>query len=183
VSVVHNTNGQVYALTVVTPILDGHETGLAEYLDALAPGEQSPLARVPGTHFARWVIIGDVIYEGLEQEDRDHLKQPRLLFTSNFDGRLEPYLEALRVGLGESADRIWSHCRGYPGSADARPFADYFRAHQINSSLFFAAYGDRTVEDVTRSLTMRKRLIEFALRAQGLGAVELKRAFLQDFGS
>lgn len=65
----YNISGQVYALTVLTPILDGHETELAEYLDTLPAGEQSPLARVPGTHFARWVIIGDVVYEGLEQEE------------------------------------------------------------------------------------------------------------------
>jgi hypothetical protein len=183
VSGAHNISGQVYALTVLTPILDGHETELAEYLDTLPPGEQSPLARVPGTHFARWVIIGDVVYEGLEQKERDHLKQPRLLFTSNFDGELAPYLEALRVGLSESADEIWGHCRGYPRSADARAFTDYFAAHQVNNSLFFAAYGDRTVADVRRSLALRTELIDFALRAQGLGAVELKRAFLESFGT
>jgi hypothetical protein len=57
------------------------------------------------------------------------------------------------------------------------------RHHQIDSSLFFAAYGDRTVQDVKRSLAVRTKLIEFALRAQGLGAVELKAAFLEAFGA
>ena len=44
------------------------------------------------------------------------------------------------------------------------------RDHQIDSSLFFAAYGDRTVEHVKRSLALRTKLIEFALHAQGLPA-------------
>ena len=42
------------------------------------------------------------------------------------------------------------------------------RPHQIDSSLFFAAYGERTVAEVKRSLALRTQVIEFALRAQGL---------------
>jgi len=179
----HNISGQAYSLTVLTPIIDGHETELAQYLDALQSGDESPLAGVRGTHFARWVLVGDVIYEGGHQGEREHLKRARLLFTSNFDGALEPYLEALRTGLGTSADEIWRHCIGYPGVEDAGAFADYLGHHQIDSSLFFAAYGDRTVEDVKSSLARRTRFVGFALRAQGLAAPELKAAFLQEFGS
>jgi hypothetical protein len=178
----NNISGQAYSLTVLTPVIDGHETHLAQYLDALPSGDQSPLASVPATHFARWVVIDDVIYEGPDQGDRDHLKHPRLLFTSNFDGALEPYLEAMRTGLGETADVIWGHCMGYPGRDDAEAFHRYMLHHQIDSSLFFAAYGDRTVQDVKRSLAVRTKLIEFVLRAQGLGAGDLKGAFLEEFG-
>ncbi len=104
-----NTSGQAHALTVLTPILAGHESLLAALLDTFPSGRGSPLAAVPGTHFARWVIIGDVVFETPGQR-RDHLRQARLLFTSNLDGPLEPYLEVLRTGLGETADAIWSHC-------------------------------------------------------------------------
>jgi len=183
VSGANNVSGQAYALTVLTPIMDGHETQLAQYLNGLQSGEQSPLAAVPGTHFARWVVIDDVIYEGPDQGERDHLRHPRLLFTSNLDGNLDTYLDALRTGLVESADAIWGHCIGYPGSHDTDAFAKYLRHHQIDTSLFFAAYGDRTVEDVRRSLALRTRFVEFVLRAQGLPATELKAAFLQEFGS
>ena len=159
------------------------ETQLARYLDGLQSRDQSPLAGVRGTHFARWVIIDDVIYEGPDEGDREHLKHARLLFTSNFDGDLDSYLEMLRTGLGDSADAIWGNCIGYPGSGEARAFADYMRHHQLDSSLFFAAYGDRTVEDVKRSLALRTRFTTFALKAQGLPASELKAAFLQEFSS
>ena len=178
-----NVSGQAYSLTVVTPIIDGREAELAAYLSGLQSGAESPLASVPGTHFARWVIIGDVIYEGPDQGEREHLEHARLLFTSNFDGELARYLQALRTGLGEAADTIWSHCYAYPGRGDADAFAEYLRHHQIDSSLFFAAYGDRTVEDVKRSLALRSRFIDFALRAQGLPEPELKSAFLQEFAS
>jgi hypothetical protein len=178
-----NVSGQAYSLTVLTPIIDGHETHRSQYLGGLPGGDGSPLAGVPGTHFARWVVIDDVIYEGPDQEDRDHLEHPRLLFTSNFDGDLDPYLEGMRTGLGESADTIWGHCIGYPGHNDADAFRRYMLHHQIDSSLFFAAYGDRTVQDVRRSLAVRTKLIEFVLRAQGLDAGALKAAFLEEFGA
>lgn len=178
-----NISGQAYSLTVITPIVNGHEAQLARYLDGLQSGDQSPLARVRGTHFARWVVIDDVIYEGPDEGEREHLKHARLLFTSNFDGELDPYLEGLRTGLSDSADAIWGNCVGYPGSGDARVFADYMRHHQIDSSLFFAAYGDRTVEEVKGSLALRIKFVGFALKAQGLAASELKAAFLREFPS
>jgi hypothetical protein len=177
----HNTSGQAYGLTVLAPIRSGHETALARCLDVLDGGDESPLARVPGTHFARWVVIGDVVYEGPRQR-RDHLKLGRLLFTSNFDGPVMPYLEVLRTGLGEAADAIWGHCDGYPGSADPAAFAEYMRSNQVESSLFFAAYGDRTVDDVKRGLAERREVIDFALSGQGLSAAELKTAFIERFG-
>ncbi len=176
-----NISGQAYSLTVLTPIVAESESRLVHALDTLAPGAESPLAQVPGTHFARWVVISDVVYEGAPQR-RDHLDLGRLLFTSNFDGELGPYLENLRAGLGVHADAIWNHCVGYPGSADADAFASYLRAHQIKSSLFFGAYGDRTVEQVKSALSARKDLTEFAMAAQGMGAAELQAAFREEFG-
>ncbi len=175
-----NTSGQAYALTVMTPILEGHESSLTHYLSTLQTGPASPLASVPGTHFARWVVIGDVVYEGAGQRP-DHLTVGRLLFTSNFDGPLEPYLERLCRGLGASADAIWRHCDGYPGTEDADAFAGYIRSHQLENSLFFSAYGERTVDDVRRGLAARRQVIDFALRAQAMDAVELQTAFRETF--
>lgn len=177
----HNVSGQAYALTVLTPILEGRETALTAHLAALGQGDASPLARVPGTHLARWVVIDDVKHQGAGQRRRDHLAAPRLLFTSNFDGPLDPYLEALRTGLGDDADAIWGHCRGYPGHAEAVPFARWIRAHQLDSALFFGAYGTHTVGQVHANLRARQALIEFALSAQGLEPAELKQRFLERF--
>jgi len=176
-----NVSGQAYALTVLTPILDGHVKPLTEHLEALPEGAGSPLARVPGTHLARWVVIDQVKYQARGQRHRDALSASRLLFTSNFDGPLDPYLEALRTGLGEDADAVWSHCRGYPGHDDAAGFADWLRAHALEAALFFAAYGGQTLDQVHANLGKRSRLIEFALGAQGLEAADLKERFLEAF--
>jgi hypothetical protein len=178
-----NVSGQAYALTVLTPILDGHVQELTEHLDGLPEGAGSPLARVPGTHLARWVVIDQLKYQGHGQRHRDRLDAPRLLFTSNFDGALEPYLDALRTGLGQDADAVWGHCRGYPGHQDRAGFARWMRAHEIEAALFFAAYGTHTVEQVHSDLDRRTSLIEFALEAQGLEPADLKARFLERFAA
>jgi hypothetical protein len=174
-----NVAGQAYALTVLTPILDGHAAELTAHLDALPEGPDSPLARVSGTHLGRWVVIDDVKFQGHGQRHRDRLGASRLLFTSNFDGDLDRYLEALQAGLGEDADAVWSHCRGYPGRGPG--FAPWMKAHQLEAALFFAAYGDRTLEQVHADVGKRTRLIEFALEAQRLEPEGLKARFLETF--
>jgi hypothetical protein len=174
-----NVSGQAYALTVLTPILDGHAPELAAHLDALPEGDDSPLARVPGTHLGRWVVIDQVKHQGHGQRHRDSLSASRLLFTSNFDGPLDQYLERLRTGLGEDADAIWGHCRGYPGREAG--FAPWLKAHQLEAALFFAGYGDQTVEQVHANLDTRARLLEFALEAQGLEPEVLQARFLERF--
>jgi hypothetical protein len=175
-----NVSGQAYSLTVLAPILPGKSSELAAYLDRLQSGDASPLAQVPSTHFARWLVMDALVYEGGRQRP-DHWSGPRLLFTSNFDGPLDRYLERLRTGLDDTADAIWGHCIGYPGHHDAGAFMAWMRAHQLTSSLFFAAYGSQTVEDVLRNLELRQSLTAFAVDAQGLPDAELQAAFLRTF--
>jgi hypothetical protein len=181
-----NICGQAYALTVMTPVVRGHESRLARTLDALPVGADSPLARVHGTHFARWVLIDNVVFQGGRQR-RDSLRAARLLFTSNFDGAhaggRDAYLSALHGGLGEVADEIWSHCEGYPGSGDAGAFARYLAAHQLDTALFFGAYPQLTVEQARTGLDARRRLLDLAMRTRGVRAAELKAAFLAEFGA
>ena len=75
--------GQAGALTVLTPIEPGAQDDLRGYLEGLrATG--SPLARLPRTHFGRWVIVADFVPDG--EREPDHLASPYLLFTACFDG-------------------------------------------------------------------------------------------------
>src|SRR3954469_11746254 len=122
----HDACGQARALTLLVPIEAARASELSVALAALGTGDESPLARVRGTHFARWVVLDQLVYQGPPQK-RDAWKAPRLLFTSNYDGPLDPYLEALRTGLGVDGDAIFGHCAGYPGSADARAWTHWLR--------------------------------------------------------
>jgi hypothetical protein len=167
------------ALTVLAPIVEGREDRLTRHLDGLPAGDGSPLARVPGTHFARWVVIPDVIDQDAGQR-ADHLKTSRLLFASSFDGPLAPYLEALRTGLGADADTIWGHCLGYPGHGEPEAFAGWLCAHRLTATLSYTAH-DRTVGEVHSNLELRARLIDFALGGQGLPPEQLRSGFRERF--
>ena len=124
--------------------MNGQETQLARYLDGLQSRDQSPLAGVRGTHFARWVVIDDVVYEGPDQGEREHLEHARLLFTSNFDGALRPLPRRRCAPAWATAPtRSGATASAIRAVGGRAAFADYMRHHQIDSSLFFAAYGDR----------------------------------------
>jgi hypothetical protein len=175
-----NVSGQAYALSVLAPILDGHADELRAHLDGLGEGDASPLARVPGTHIARWVVIDGVVFQGAGQRHRDTLT-PRLLFSSNFDGDVGAYLEGLRTGMAADADAIWDHCRGYPGHADGPAFAAWMQAHMLEAALFFAAYGGMTVGQVHDNLARRRALLDLSLGSQKLPPAELKARFMEAF--
>jgi hypothetical protein len=175
-----NVSGQAYALSVLTPILPGRQDDLIAQLDAWGDGDASPLARVPRTHIARWVVIPDVVHQGAGQRKRDTLA-PRLLFSSNHDGDVGAYLEGLRTGMGADADAVWSHCRGYPGHQDGPGFAAWMLAHTLEAALFFAAYGGMTVEQVHHNIDRRRKLLDLVMASQGAPAADLKTRFMETF--
>jgi hypothetical protein len=116
-----NTSGNAYALTILSPIKNGH-MGETSYADetfkrcmSIRLHEDSPLAKVPDTYLARLFVLGDVIYEATPGSDyvvsfndilsiiwggfrlralprKDHLKSRYVVFSSNFHGDLDTYL-------------------------------------------------------------------------------------------
>jgi hypothetical protein len=176
-----NRVGGVYALTVFTPILPGHEDELRAHLDALPVGEQSPLARLDQLHVSRIQIFDALVDQGAPHR-RETLKRHHLLFTSTVDGDLDPYLEAICERIGAQADGWWGHCAGYPGTSDRAAFKRYIRAHKVDTGLLAVANPGATVQDVIESLALRERVVDFAAGAQGLDATALRERFLAAFG-
>ena len=173
-------SGQAYALTVMTPIKAGEEDALRSFLEGL-PQSASPLARLPGTHFGRWLIVPR--FEGAaqgEQPPPDELASQYLVFTSNFDGPLDPYLDALCERLAPEAPEIWGRCVGWAGGGGA--LKDYLLRHSVKTGFFVAAYGKSTLEEVRRALDTRERVIDFAVAAQSMAPGDLQRAFRDEFG-
>jgi hypothetical protein len=173
-------SGQAHALTAITPILGGEEDALRRYLESL-PRDPSPLAKVPGTHFGRWVIVPR--FEGAGEGEKpppDKLASQYLLFTSSFDGPLDPYLDALCDRLAPEAREIWGRCAGWPGDGPA--LKRYLIDHSVKSGFFVAAYGQSTLPEVREALDVRERVIDFAVAAQAMAPAELQRAFHDEFG-
>ena len=176
-----DVSGQAFALTVLTPIAAGEEQALRDYLEGLrAGGERGPLARLPRTHFGRWVIVPDFVADDVP--DPDHLATPYLLFTACFDGKLDSYLDELGLTLAGEADQIWGRCVGCPRPAAGAALKDYLKAHRIKTGFFVAAYGKAKVGEVRAALEQREQLIAFAEEAQAMEPAALQRQFLERFG-
>ena len=177
-----NVSGQAYAFMAMTPIKPGEEEALAAYLHGLRERGPSPLARLERTHLARFVIVPDFHNDpSWKQRHEDHFDLPYLIFTSNFDGDLDSYLDELCEQLAPEAQEIWGRCVGCPESAQGPALAAYLKHNQIDTGLFFSAYGAATVGTVKRSLAQRERMIEFAIASQGLEPAALQQAFTKEF--
>lgn len=168
-----NRAGVAYSLTVIAPIVAGREQEARDAIEAL-PADF--LARLENLHFSRIHVVSELVFQGPQQRHRDHLRASQLVFTSTFDGELEPYLEALRG----CADTWWRYCVGYPGSA-GKAFVEWVREHQLGSSLFASAHPDATVPGVLESLALRERIVDFAIEARALTPGELQRRFRDEF--
>jgi hypothetical protein len=165
------------SLSALTPVLPGQEGQLEAELARLPPGAESPLARVPGTHFGRWLVVPYL----QDRRGRPADETSYLLFSSWFDGPVDAYLDTVRESMQSEADAIWGHCVGYPGSDDPGAFAAYLFAHRIKPSYPFAAYREASVEHVRHCLELRQRLIDFAVAHQGSEAGERQRAWRKTF--
>jgi hypothetical protein len=156
------------ALTIMAPVTPGREPALRSVLEALPTGDASPLARLPGTHFARFVVVS-----GLGDSER-------LLFSANHDRLEGSYLEEIRARMPQEADAIWGHCDGYPGAGQSASFVRYMEGHRIRTDLLVAAYPDARLREVLQALDLRRWLIDFAPRAQSMSPEELQAAFREE---
>lgn len=173
-----NVHGQVYALTVLAPVLPGHEPALRAEVAGLPRGADSPFGRIEGTHFARLVVVPWLeAPNGAPASD-----EVFLLFSADFDGTLDHYLEALRTVLAAESNSLWSHCAGFPGTGGPGAFRQWLLHHQVQTGFSVISYSRATVGEVRESLRLRERLSRFAVRSQGLEPAELKRAWLRTFG-
>jgi hypothetical protein len=178
-----NVSGQAYAFMAMTPIKPGEEKALDEYLHGLRDRGPSPLAKLARTHIGRFVIVPDFHSDpAWKQRREEHLDLRYLIFTSNLDGDLESYLDELCEKLAPEAKEIWGRCVGCPESAQGAALKAYLKHNQIDTGIFFAAYGQATVRDVQHSLRRREAMIEFAIAAQGMAPAELQQAFVARFG-
>ena len=121
-----NQNGTVYGLTILSPIIEddkatpSHDLQIRQYLSTLPTGQDSPFARVAGTHLARLVVMDDVVYVGMPACE-EHLNSKYLIFESNIDcpdGNIDGYFRAMAASARAEFDAVWSHCVGYPGRVE-----------------------------------------------------------------
>lgn len=176
----HDRMGVVHALTVFAPIIPGHTEMVRELIESLPRASASPLARIPTLHFSRIQIFDHLVYQEGGQKP-DSLASDYLVFTSSFDGKLDPYLDSICDLIPEEADSWWSHCVGYPGTKDRDAFKRYIKSHHRPSALFAPAYPKATLPEVRAALALREQLVDFIADTQGLEPAEIQRRFTETF--
>lgn len=140
-------------LTALTAIIPGRRAQLQQVLavlrERIASGGETPLETIKTVHFARWVVLPD---------DKDG---GQLLFTSNFDGPWEDYIEDFAAQAADSFDAIYSNCEGWPerGARDVDAFKAYVRQHEFPADVYYRAYPTANVKQVRAALKLKEAML------------------------
>jgi hypothetical protein len=173
-----------YFLTVFAPIrldsvlIDGQSHSrrhlIREALATMPTGEMTvaslgnrrdrdnPFARCTMTHFARFAVLDDLVFNGrlsgdtliskirgvnpLTPQKVDRLSTPFLIFTTDFDAAnggddaLRTYLTNLWTTMHEELAEIFQHCFGFESVTTAEGFFSYIKKCQIETTLPFNDY-------------------------------------------
>ncbi len=179
-----NQSGSIYGLTILSPIKDdpnaeiSHSLAIRMYLQTLPVDGRGPFGRVSSTHMARLVVLDDVMYFGMPSCE-EHLKSKYLIFESNFDGELEPYLKQLATEARDEVHNIWQHCIGYPGEQNVDSFIAYMKRCQVETTFYFADVNNKTVLQTLQALQTQSAVALFIEKNQGKPSEELQPAFLE----
>ena len=165
------------AFCALVPIAD--EDALRTELRSWPTGAQSPLAKVPRTHFARFVVLPGLSRQDSRQPD-DALDTPYLVFSAFLDGDPATWLAGLCEAMPDELDRAFAHCAGHPGhpAEHGHAFRRWLGEHRVPATQLFGAYPDASVEDVRDALAFRERFRAFAF---GLEAQRTAKAAFRAF--
>jgi hypothetical protein len=109
------------------------------------------LARVQTIHFAFWAFLDD---------------KRRLVFTSNYDGGHEAYMDDFINKVAWGLNLAFSHGVGWPrtrwlvarGARIENKFKHYQRRHQLSTQVWYKAYPGLALADLKRNQRIREGL-------------------------
>jgi hypothetical protein len=135
------TQNQLTLVTVVTPGQADRVRAVMAAIDALAKrlAPSGSLVGVSTIHFVKWLVIDD---------------GRRLMMVSDYDGSWESYIDEFAEMILSGLDAIWETAYGYPpdGARDVPAFKRFLRSHQVPSEVFFSAYPEETILNMTNDL-------------------------------
>ena len=192
-----NRFGGAYALTVFTPILAGHEDAVQTVIEALPVGADSPLARLDGLHFSRLQIFRELVHQGDKQRKRDRLRSSQLVFTSTFDGELDPYLffesnfdgpwqhyiDAFAYVIPKDIRLTWGRGPSFPAPPPSEPLKAWIARNSMEGGTYYCAHADHSTRMVKSALTVSERFEALQRSAGRLGPEAFKvewERFLSD---
>lgn len=189
-----NKSGNAYGLTVLSPIKNGSIgnqsfSNLTRYcLQELEVDNNSPWARIPNTYLCRLFVLNDVFYNpesgpfSLKQYNapriEEHLQSEYLVFSSNFYGDLDLYLQGMWLNAEKEISDIWGHCVAFDRVSSMGDFVDYIKKCQVETTFYFNGSSDDPLDEQLKSLYLKQEFSKFAFANQGKDPEALQKAFL-----
>lgn len=188
-----NKSGNAYGLTTLCPITNGSIdnqsfSALTRHrLQELPVDTKSPWAQVPNTYLCRFYVLNDVFYNPVNSSFifykkpklEEHLNSKYLVFSSNFHGDLEPYLEGMWNNSKDAINQIWEYCVAFDDVKNSDDFIQYIKKCQVETTFYFNGSTDDSLEEQLKSLYLKQSFSKFAFDQQGKDAAALQQAFLE----
>ncbi len=185
-----NKSGNAYGLTALIPIKNGSEAGesyaskVRRLLQtwSLDKNEHSPMATVPNTYLCRFYVLNDIFYQGSPARE-EHLKSKYLVFSTNFYGELELYIQGMWDKAQIELKELLQHCVAFDRVKNVGDFIDYIKRCQVDNALFFNGSTDDSLAEQLKALYLKQAFAHFVFTHQHLinqgkkEAAELQKAF------
>lgn len=127
-------------------------------------------------HFSRFLIIRGLPDYGQPPE---HLRQPLLMFESNYNGTFGQYIDAFSHSLTSAMKHFWGTSYGFPGPKPVTPFETYIRANEFVANHYYSAYPQATTTMIRSALELSGPLEEFTMRALTMGPKQFSHEYRQ----
>ena len=157
-----NVAGKAYGMTVITP-MSARMSWINRWIFRATrafPGTLSGLIGLKFIHFARWVIVKRDQWPAMGDKKKQHLSHDCMLFTSNFNGTWDQYIDAFSDGIPVGLDLFWYKNFKYPGSIPITPFKNYIRNNQIDTDYYYNATPGIAYRGLTAALRVRKAVLK-----------------------
>jgi len=122
-------------------------------------------------HFACWQPVRSDRFPRLsEDQPEEELKNDYFLFTTNFNGSWDQYIDAfglirkVRTGL----NAIWFTSKGFPGPWPIRPFKRYIHYFEYELDYYYNAYPSLSVRDIVSATTLGNGLDDFVKQTRDI---------------
>jgi hypothetical protein len=174
-----NVAGKADIMNVVTPMRPWltEIQRLGYMIGRAIPFFSAPLRGLLFIHFARWVIVKRDQWPDLGQ-GKQKLRNDYLLFSSNFNGTWDQYLDAFSDGNPIGVDGAWISSTRFPQSIPTTPFKDYVRVNQIDADYYYNATPGAEQRDIKAALRVQRAIQALAKQHASLTPADFQKAYV-----
>ena len=146
---------QTRMITLITPIIPAGRWWLQLLFAATRPFpallQIKPMKVV---HFTHWSLLTSIPFNGAPQF-RERLRPPLLLWSSVYNGEVDPYIEAFVAKVKLQIRATWGTSYDFPGVTSVTDLSDYIGAASWRGSYAYSAYPQATVRAILSAMTIK----------------------------